>query len=211
MGSENWQNRSGMKRQYGRSNSNNNNRDRRSGGGSSSGSSSGGVPSNRNQALDSNGPMGRIRGNAYQICERYLSQARDAASSGDRIMAENLYQHAEHYLRLNNMFNEPRDDNRKPRNENAPESSGRDETPPEGRTPSGNAASPLPGTEEQPSILDAPPPGAADLFGQAETSSEKPEGTARPKRGHWRRKPKDAEAGGEVSPPAPEAESKGND
>jgi hypothetical protein len=28
--------------------------------------------------------------------------AREAATSGDRIAAENLYQHAEHYFRLNN-------------------------------------------------------------------------------------------------------------
>ena len=31
--------------------------------------------------------------------ERYMSLARNAASSGDVIEAENLYQHAEHYLR----------------------------------------------------------------------------------------------------------------
>ncbi|MEM7778149.1 MAG: DUF4167 domain-containing protein [Pseudomonadota bacterium] len=31
--------------------------------------------------------------------EHYMSRARDAASIGDVIEAENLYQHAEHYLR----------------------------------------------------------------------------------------------------------------
>jgi len=31
--------------------------------------------------------------------EHYISLARNAASSGDVIEAENLYQHAEHYLR----------------------------------------------------------------------------------------------------------------
>ena len=31
--------------------------------------------------------------------EHYMSRARDAASSGDLIEAENFYQHAEHYLR----------------------------------------------------------------------------------------------------------------
>lgn len=31
--------------------------------------------------------------------ERYISLARDAASTGDPIEAENLFQHAEHYFR----------------------------------------------------------------------------------------------------------------
>ncbi len=31
--------------------------------------------------------------------ERYLARAREAAQRGDLIEAENLYQHAEHYLR----------------------------------------------------------------------------------------------------------------
>jgi len=42
------------------------------------------------------------RGSAYQIFERYLALAREAAASGDRIAAENFYQHAEHYFRINN-------------------------------------------------------------------------------------------------------------
>ncbi len=32
--------------------------------------------------------------------EKYLALAREANSSGDRISAENYYQHAEHYYRL---------------------------------------------------------------------------------------------------------------
>lgn len=58
-------------------------------------------PSNpRNQIFDSNGPGTRVRGNSAQIYEKYQQLARDAASSGDRIAAENFYQHAEHYYRL---------------------------------------------------------------------------------------------------------------
>ena len=34
--------------------------------------------------------------------ERYIALAREAASAGDRIAAENLYQHAEHYFRVMN-------------------------------------------------------------------------------------------------------------
>ena len=57
----------------------------------------------RSQTFDSNGPGGvRIRGNASQIYERYITLAREAATSGDRITAENLYQHAEHYFRVDN-------------------------------------------------------------------------------------------------------------
>ena len=56
----------------------------------------------RIQTFDSNGPNVKIRGNAYQVFERYVALAREAASSGDRIAAENLYQHAEHYFRVMN-------------------------------------------------------------------------------------------------------------
>jgi hypothetical protein len=52
------------------------------------------------QTYDSNGPDVRVRGNAYQVYEKYLTLARDSSASGDRIQAENYYQHAEHYYRL---------------------------------------------------------------------------------------------------------------
>jgi|SRR5690348_2503371 len=60
----------------------------------------GGRPPHRMQAFDSSGPSVKIRGNAYQVFERYIAMAREAASAGDRIAAENLYQHAEHYYRI---------------------------------------------------------------------------------------------------------------
>jgi hypothetical protein len=59
------------------------------------------APQN-NQTFDSNGPTVKVRGTAYQIFERYLTLAREAATSDDRIAAENFYQHAEHYFRINN-------------------------------------------------------------------------------------------------------------
>jgi hypothetical protein len=59
-------------------------------------------PPHRSQTFDSNGPNVKIRGNAYQVFERYLALAREAQSSGDRIAAENFYQHAEHYFRVMN-------------------------------------------------------------------------------------------------------------
>jgi hypothetical protein len=44
----------------------------------------------------------RVRGNAFQILEKYVALARDAQAAGDRIAAENYFQHAEHYFRLIN-------------------------------------------------------------------------------------------------------------
>jgi len=59
------------------------------------------APQN-NRVLDSHGPAERIRGSAGQITERYLSLAREAERSDDRVSSENYYQHAEHYFRVNN-------------------------------------------------------------------------------------------------------------
>lgn len=74
----------GMKRQRGRN---------RGGGGK--------PQQNANRAFDSNGPEGiKVRGNAQHVFEKYQQLARDAASAGDRVLAENYLQHAEHYFRL---------------------------------------------------------------------------------------------------------------
>jgi hypothetical protein len=54
-----------------------------------------------NQTYASHGPGERIRGSASQIYQRYLTLAQEAARSDDRISAENYYQHAEHYFRVN--------------------------------------------------------------------------------------------------------------
>ncbi len=55
---------------------------------------------NPNRTFDSAGPEIKIRGSAAQVYEKYLQLARDANVSGDRVMAENYLQHAEHYYRL---------------------------------------------------------------------------------------------------------------
>ena len=72
------------------------------GGGGHRGGGGGGEPQhfNINRTIDSNGPDIKIRGNAHHIYEKYLQLARDANSSGDRVMAENYLQHAEHYYRM---------------------------------------------------------------------------------------------------------------
>ncbi|NWH07569.1 MAG: DUF4167 domain-containing protein [Alphaproteobacteria bacterium] len=53
-----------------------------------------------NRTMESNGPDVKVRGTAQNIYEKYQQLARDAASTGDRIMAENYLQHAEHYFRV---------------------------------------------------------------------------------------------------------------
>jgi hypothetical protein len=68
------------------------------GGGSSSSNNGGGF--NPNRTYDSSGPEVKIRGSASHVYEKYLQLARDSNSSGDRIMAENYLQHAEHYYRI---------------------------------------------------------------------------------------------------------------
>ncbi len=74
----------------------------RSRGRSNNGAGGKGRMPSRNQTYDSNGPDIRIRGNAHQVLEKYLAMARDASAQGDRIAAENYYQHAEHYFRVIN-------------------------------------------------------------------------------------------------------------
>lgn len=61
---------------------------------------------NRSQVFDSNGPDVRIRGTAHQIHEKYMALAKDAAGCGDRIVEESYLQHAEHYQRIINSWQE---------------------------------------------------------------------------------------------------------
>src|SRR5919108_2520179 len=49
---------------------------------------------------ESNDPDVKIRGTAAHIAEKYMSLARDALASGDMVMAESYFQHAEHYNRI---------------------------------------------------------------------------------------------------------------
>ena len=69
-------------------NNNNNNNNNRKG------------PNPLTRSYESNGPDVKIRGTAQPVAEKYTTLARDAQSSGDRVMAENYLQHAEHYNRI---------------------------------------------------------------------------------------------------------------
>ncbi len=89
---------------------NNQNRQRNRGRNNNSNSSSNNNNNNNNnnrrgpnplqRSYESNGPDVKIRGNAMQVAEKYLTLARDAQVAGDRILAENYMQHAEHYSRI---------------------------------------------------------------------------------------------------------------
>ena len=53
-----------------------------------------------NGNLDSSGPSVKVRGSVKQVYDKYLIMARDAKSSGDIVLAESYFQHAEHYARI---------------------------------------------------------------------------------------------------------------
>lgn len=132
----------------------------------------------RHQTFDSNGPDVRVRGNAWQVFEKYQSLARDAQSSGDRVLAENYLQHAEHYYRLIEAINEATAAEQRARG--VPPMGGQPDVPANYYTPDGQllggASQPAPSSEEgeqnasQQPVGDAtvtprnPPKPAADPF-----------------------------------------------
>tara|TARA_Y100000589_G_scaffold85275_1_gene79226 strand:+ start:671 stop:1156 length:486 start_codon:yes stop_codon:yes gene_type:complete len=56
----------------------------------------------RSQKLDISNNPNRPRGSLSKVLEKYMTMAQDANSNGDRVVAENYYQYAEHYQRLIN-------------------------------------------------------------------------------------------------------------
>lgn len=82
-------------------------RRRRSGGNNNNNNSP-----NPNRHYESNGPEVRIRGSAQQILDKYMQYARDAHTSGDRVKAEALFQHAEHYARIVAVFEKQKEEAR---------------------------------------------------------------------------------------------------
>ncbi|MBP0447607.1 DUF4167 domain-containing protein [Roseomonas sp. SSH11] len=76
------------------------------GGGGPRHHNTGNQPMNRNHVFDSIGPDMRMRGTAQQLFEKYLQLGRDATGSGDRVMAEGYFQHAEHYFRILTAMNQ---------------------------------------------------------------------------------------------------------
>jgi hypothetical protein len=77
-----------------------------SGGGSNGGSNNGGsrrpMPSNGRRPGGHSGGGNSVvsSGNASNARNKYLDKAKEAMASGDRILAENFLQHADHYTRV---------------------------------------------------------------------------------------------------------------
>lgn len=55
---------------------------------------------NRSRQGDDSGNVARIRARAHSNKEKYLGMAKDAMQSGDRVLAEYYFQHADHYSRV---------------------------------------------------------------------------------------------------------------
>ncbi|MEH6693782.1 MAG: DUF4167 domain-containing protein [Hyphomonas sp.] len=70
-------------------------RNRRSGGNNNNNNHN-----NPNRHYESVGPDVKIRGSAQQVLEKYQQYARDAHTSGDRVLSEAYFQFAEHYQRI---------------------------------------------------------------------------------------------------------------
>ncbi|HPE48463.1 MAG TPA: DUF4167 domain-containing protein [Hyphomonas sp.] len=70
---------------------------------------------NPNRHFESVGPDVKIRGSAQQVLEKYQQYARDAQTSGDRILSEAYFQFAEHYQRIVAKQQEARDRQQQPR------------------------------------------------------------------------------------------------
>jgi hypothetical protein len=90
--------RPGQQNKRGRGRNNNNNNNNNNNGNNNNNNRKGSNPLTR--SYDSSGPDVKIRGTAQHIAEKYAQLARDSQSSGDRVMAENYLQHAEHYNRI---------------------------------------------------------------------------------------------------------------
>jgi Domain of unknown function (DUF4167) len=142
-------------------------RGRNGGGGGPHGGGGGGGPHlnrprppHRSQNFESNGPSVKIRGNAYQVFERYLAMAREAQTSGDRVAAENLFQHAEHYFRVMNAQGEGQQG--QPR----PTTPADNEMAPEGESRGGEQAFPREGEQAvvQSTQPSSPPPASHEDF-----------------------------------------------
>ncbi len=57
----------------------------------------------RNTSLESSGPCGKLHGTALQLFEKYQSAAKDALIQNDVVLAEICLQHADHYIRMQNI------------------------------------------------------------------------------------------------------------
>jgi len=141
------------------------------------------VNFNRNTTFDSNGPEGRLRGNALQLFEKYTALAYDANAAGERISAEAFTQFADHYYRIHQSILQNAEQQRKAHDErqqsrrrdhnganegNSGESNSAENNSGEN---SGTEASPAESLSEE-KAANAPAEEKSDAEGQSKTSAK---------------------------------------
>jgi hypothetical protein len=65
-------------------------------------------PNNGNLNFNRNGSMNNIH-NVEKTMQKYQQLAKDAQSNGDPVLAQNYFQHADHFLRRYNELNDKRE------------------------------------------------------------------------------------------------------
>jgi len=181
------------------------------------GGGGGGGGQSRTHTFDSNGPDGRVRGNARQVYEKYLTLARDATSVGDRIAAEVYHQYAEHYFRILSDSADPqpsgrRHDDRQPQGGDDAGHSGDRNGDHDGDTANGNgtpaAASEAPVRQNRAPVEAETAETTGDQIGGSRANGEDGEGEApaRPRRGRPRKPRSDAESQARKQDSEPETE-----
>lgn len=154
-----------------------------------------------NRVYESAGPEGKVRGTPQQVIDKYLSLARDAQLSGDRVTAENFLQHAEHYSRLLLAAQEASGQDRRDQNQQfgggeQPNVGGSDNSDDKrsgnqnnNRNNNQNQQQPQPQPQPEPQ-KPAPAPAAAEEAAKPEAAPEaKPETEEQPKPTRRRRSP----------------------
>ena len=71
---------------------------------------SNGLSNNGNMNFNRNGSMNNIH-NVEKTMQKYQQLAKDAQSNGDPVLAQNYFQHADHYLRRFNELSQKREVN----------------------------------------------------------------------------------------------------
>ena len=143
----------------------------------------GGGGNNINRVYDSAGPEGKVRGTPQQIIDKYLSLARDAQTSGDRVAAENFLQHAEHYQRILIQANQSQEQARREAQQAATDQMadrGNEAMSQPGQQPQGHEPQPHPAqhTAQQPETLQ--PHAAQPMSAPAQQSGAQPAAGAMP-------------------------------
>ncbi len=159
----------------------------------------------RSHVFDSNGPNVRIRGSALQIYEKYMLLARDSQRT-DRIAAENLAQHAEHYYRLANANNALSNgaDRRGPQGQpNGAAQDGNEDDGQQSQSREDNSQSPEAASQEAVAEIVPPPPSSQAEPETAESQPQAAPEESKPRRrssGRPRRSEPNAEPTSDTEP-----------